>query len=110
MQGVPARRRDDSLQDDATMNRPYGLVAAILSGLFVCGCGQRGALFLPGDRSEMQTELPEVDRESLEERIEGAVDDEEENAEREDPDPVRSEDEDTDPEPLYDPSSPPPDQ
>jgi len=88
------------------MKRPYGLVAVILSGLFASACGQKGALFLPGDRSEMQTELPEVDRESLEERIEGAVEDEDENAMRE-PDPARSGDEDADPEPLYDPSKPP---
>ncbi|MGH8167492.1 MAG: LPS translocon maturation chaperone LptM [Woeseiaceae bacterium] len=89
------------------MKRPYGLVAAILSGLFVCACGQKGALFLPGDRSEMQTELPEVDRESLEERIEGAVEDEDENANREDREPAGSGDEDADSEPLYDPSKPP---
>ena len=89
------------------MKRPYGLVAAILSSLIVCACGQKGALFLPGDRSEMQTELPEVDRESLEERLEDAVEDEDDNANREDPEPVRSEDDDPDPEPLYDPSAPP---
>ena len=89
------------------MKRPYGLAATILSGLFVCACGQKGALFLPGDQSEMQTELPEVDRESLEERIEGAVEDKDENANRENSDPARSGDEDADPEPLYDPSKPP---
>jgi predicted small lipoprotein YifL len=105
--GVPARRRDDTIQDDATMKRPYGLAAAILSGLFVCACGQKGALFLPGDKSEMQTELPEVDRESLEERIEEAVEDEDENASRENRDPTRSGDENANPEPLYDPSKPP---
>ena len=89
------------------MKQPYGLAATILSGLFVCACGQKGALFLPGDKSEMQTELPEVDREALEERIEGAVEDEDGNANRENPGPARSEDENANPEPLHDPSKPP---
>jgi len=38
--------------------------------LLVCGCGQKGPLFLPGDRSQVQTELPPIDRDALEEAIE----------------------------------------
>lgn len=44
--------------------------AAILTCLLVSGCGQKGPLFLPGDRSQVQTELPPLDRDSLEDAFE----------------------------------------
>jgi predicted small lipoprotein YifL len=89
------------------MKRQHGLtaayLAALLSTLVFCGCGQKGPLFLPGDRSEMQTELPEPDRESLED----AAEDEDENTHRDTPDADVSEDENADPERLADPAAPP---
>jgi predicted small lipoprotein YifL len=48
----------------------YQYAAAILTCLVVYGCGQKGPLFLPGDRSQMQTEVPPLDRDSLEDVFE----------------------------------------
>jgi predicted small lipoprotein YifL len=76
---------------------------AILTGLLVCGCGQKGALFLPGDRSQVHTELPEMDREALEEALE---DDDEEDAPAV-PRRERSQADDDEAEPFVDPASPP---
>ncbi|MEX2123683.1 MAG: lipoprotein [Woeseia sp.] len=79
------------------MKRQYGFtaaaVAALLASLVVCGCGQKGALFLPGDRSDLQTELPELGRESLEDAAQ-----EEEKADRKNPDAGVATDENQDPE------------
>ena len=33
-------------------------LALILCLLFVAGCGQKGPLYLPGDPSEMKTDVP----------------------------------------------------
>jgi predicted small lipoprotein YifL len=48
----------------------YQYTATILTCLLVYGCGQKGPLFLPGDRSQMQTEVPPLDRDSLEDAFE----------------------------------------
>ena len=40
-------------------------IGIVLAALVLAGCGQKGPLYLPGDPSEVQTELPEIDRESL---------------------------------------------
>jgi predicted small lipoprotein YifL len=84
------------------MKRQYEYLAAILTCVLVCGCGQKGALFLPGDRSQVQTELPPVDRDSLEGRFED--EDEEETGDVPDRPPI----EDDDGEPLIDPAAPRP--
>lgn len=39
---------------------PAALLAAAL--LLIAACGQKGALYLPGDQSEIQTELPQLER------------------------------------------------
>lgn len=83
------------------MKRQYGYVAAILTSLLVCGCGQKGPLFLPGDSS--QTELPKMDRDALEE----ALEDDEEEGTHDVPDTERPQIEDDDAEPFIDPASPP---
>jgi predicted small lipoprotein YifL len=86
------------------MKRQYGYLG-ILTCLLVCGCGQKGPLFLPGDRSEVQTELPPLDRDSLQETLE----DGQEEAKRDAPDSERPQSEDDVAEPFIDPASPPPD-
>lgn len=46
-----------------TMFNPLPALTACL--VLVAGCGQKGPLYLPGDPSEMQTEIPEIDPDSL---------------------------------------------
>lgn len=41
------------------MFNPFPVLAACL--LLLAGCGQKGPLYLPGDPSEMQTEIPEIE-------------------------------------------------
>lgn len=45
------------------MFNPFPVLAACL--LLLAGCGQKGPLYLPGDPSEMQTEIPEIEAGSL---------------------------------------------
>ena len=45
------------------MFNPLPVLAACL--VLVAGCGQKGPLYLPGDPSEMQTEIPEIGPDSL---------------------------------------------
>lgn len=45
------------------MFNPFPVLAACL--FLLAGCGQKGTLYLPGDPSEMQTEIPEIDPGSL---------------------------------------------
>jgi hypothetical protein len=82
----------------------YQYVAAVLTCLLACGCGQKGALFLPGDRSQVQTELPPLDRDSLEDAIEG----DDEDGTRDVPESERPPAEDDVAEPFTDPAAPPP--
>jgi predicted small lipoprotein YifL len=86
------------------MEHQYRYALAILTCLLVCGCGQKGPLFLPGDRSQVQTELPPLDRDSLEE----AVEDDDEEGTRDVPDTERPPIEDDVVEPLMDPAAPRP--
>jgi len=86
------------------MEHQYRYVPAILTCLLVCGCGQKGPLFLPGDRSQVQTELPPLDRDSLEE----AVEDDDEEGTRDIPDIERPPIEDDIVEPVMDPAAPRP--
>jgi predicted small lipoprotein YifL len=44
----------------AIMNHSLPLTAAFLVALLLSGCGQKGPLYLPGDPSEVQTEIPEI--------------------------------------------------
>jgi predicted small lipoprotein YifL len=37
---------------------PAGLIFAACTALVLGACGQKGPLFLPGDPSEIQTEIP----------------------------------------------------
>jgi predicted small lipoprotein YifL len=96
------------------MARPYGFLAALLAGLLTCGCGQKGPLFLPGER-DIQTELPKMDREALEDALGDELDDpddkveDDENRSPEVPEAVRPEDGDDEAEPFIDPASPPAD-
>ncbi len=46
-----------------TMYNPLPVLTACL--VLVAGCGQKGPLYLPGDPSEMQTEIPEIEPGSL---------------------------------------------
>jgi predicted small lipoprotein YifL len=39
----------------------------LLAVLLVSGCGQKGPLFLPGNPSEMQTEVPAKDPQQVDE-------------------------------------------
>jgi len=84
------------------MKNPFA--AAVLTCLLMCGCGQKGPLFLPGDRSQVQTELPPLDRESVEEAFED--DNEEETPVV--PGTERPPAEDDEAEPFIDPASPRP--
>jgi predicted small lipoprotein YifL len=77
--------------------------AAILTCLLVCSCGQKGPLFLPGDRSRVQTELPPLDRESVEEAFEDNQEETPVVPGTERPPPA-----DDDAEPFIDPASPRP--
>jgi len=45
------------------MFNPFPVLAACL--LLLAGCGQKGPLYLPGDPSEMQMEIPEIGPGSL---------------------------------------------
>ncbi len=45
------------------MFNPFPVLTACL--LLVAGCGQKGPLYLPGDPSEIQTEIPEIEPGSL---------------------------------------------
>lgn len=87
------------------MKRRYGLSVAILASFLVSGCGQKGPLFLPGDR-DIQTELPEMDREALEEALDEEGGDDEDGS-RDDPESVRPETGEDEAEPFIDPASPP---
>jgi len=89
------------------MTRKHAFPAAILAGLLVCGCGQKGPLFLPGDRSDIQTELPKMDREALEDALDDELE-EDEDRPREGPETVRPETGDDEAEPFIDPASPSP--
>jgi predicted small lipoprotein YifL len=40
----------------------------LLAALLVSGCGQKGPLFLPGNPSEMQTEVPAKDPQQVDEK------------------------------------------
>jgi predicted small lipoprotein YifL len=44
------------------MKPRYGFTVALLSSVLISGCGQKGPLFLPGDPTQIQMELPELDR------------------------------------------------
>jgi predicted small lipoprotein YifL len=82
----------------------YQYVAAVLTSLLACGCGQKGPLFLPGDRSQVQTELPPLDRDSPDEAFEG----DDEDGTRDVPETERPPIEDDVAEPFTDPAAPPP--
>lgn len=55
-----------------------GLFFAACAALALAACGQKGPLYLPGDRSEIQTEMPRVPTEpaNREERQEADSDSE----------------------------------
>lgn len=40
------------------MIKPARLTAALLTALACAGCGQKGPLYLPGNPSEVRTEVP----------------------------------------------------
>jgi predicted small lipoprotein YifL len=82
----------------------YQYLAAVLTSLLACGCGQKGPLFLPGDRSQVQTELPPLDRDSLDEAFES----DDEDGTRDVPETERPPVEDDVAEPFADPAAPPP--
>jgi predicted small lipoprotein YifL len=48
------------------MNSHYRL-ALVLGLLFAAGCGQKGPLYLPGDPSQIKTEVPPQDQNQTEE-------------------------------------------
>lgn len=51
------------------MNIRYLLEPVLLLALlFAAGCGQKGPLYLPGDPSEIKTELPRQDESRTEEQ------------------------------------------
>lgn len=50
----------------------------LLALLFAAGCGQKGPLYLPGDPSEIKTELPRQDASRTEEKEDDEEEDEEE--------------------------------
>jgi predicted small lipoprotein YifL len=85
------------------MKHPYAHPAVLLACLVVTGCGQKGPLFLPGDRSELQTELPPLDRDALEEAFENGAD-----QAGDVPDTERPASEDDAAEPFIDPAKPKP--
>ena len=85
------------------MKQKLKIVLPILACLFACACGQKGPLLLPGDRSQLHRELPELDGEALEE----AFEDDDEEGTRDVPDTERPQTEDDEAEPFIDPASPP---
>ena len=92
------------------MTPKYAFPAAILAAFLACGCGQKGPLFLPGDRSDIQTELPRTDREALEDALDDELGEEREAEERDRqvPETVPPEAGDDEAEPFIDPASPSP--
>jgi predicted small lipoprotein YifL len=86
------------------MKQKLKLILPVLVCLLACACGQKGPLFLPGDRSQVHTELPEMDRDALEE----AFEDGEEEGTRDVPDTEQPQDTDDESEPFIDPASPSP--
>ena len=85
------------------MKQKLKLALPLLTCLLACACGQKGPLFLPGDRSQVHTELPEINREALEE----ALEDDEEEGTRDVPGTERPQSTDDEAEPFIDPASPP---
>ncbi len=61
------------------MNSRYSLVL-LLALLFAAGCGQKGPLYLPGNPSQIKTDVPRQDEGQTEE-------DDEDDAEEEAQDP-----------------------
>ena len=47
------------------MNKQYCL-ALVLGLLFVAGCGQKGPLYLPGNLSQIKTDVPRQDQSQIE--------------------------------------------
>lgn len=84
------------------MTQKIQFVLPLLACLFVGACGQKGPLFLPGDKSRLHTELPEIDREALE----GVLKEDDEEGARV-PDTERPQSSDDEAEPYIDPASPP---
>ena len=84
------------------MKQKLQFILPVLACFLVCACGQKGALFLPGDRSQVQTELPEIDREALED----AFEDDQERGTRDIPDAERPQSTEDEAEPFIDPASP----
>lgn len=82
------------------MKQQRALLAIVLAGSIACGCGQKGPLFLPGER-DAQSEIPELDRETIEEMLEGGEDE----ARR--PSRTRPEQRQDEAEPYTDPAAPP---
>jgi predicted small lipoprotein YifL len=85
------------------MKQKLKFVLPVLACLLACACGQKGPLFLPGDRSQVYTELPEIDREVLEDAFES----DEEEGTRDVPDTERPQSDEDEAEPYIDPASPP---
>lgn len=59
------------------MNIRY-LLALFFALLFAAGCGQKGPLYLPGDPSEIKTEVPRQDESRAEEKEDDDEEDHEE--------------------------------
>lgn len=86
------------------MTQKLRFVVPLIACHILCACGQKGPLFLPGERSELYTELPELDREALED----AFEEDEEEGTRDVPDTERPQSTDDEAEPFIDPASPAP--
>jgi len=61
------------------MNSRYSLVLLLVL-LFAAGCGQKGPLYLPGNPSQIKTDVPRQDEGQTEEDDEDDEDDEDEEA------------------------------
>ncbi len=59
------------------MNSRYSL-GLLLALLFVAGCGQKGPLYLPGNPSQIKTDVPRQDESQTEDDDEDDEDDEDE--------------------------------
>jgi predicted small lipoprotein YifL len=63
------------------MNSRYSL-GLLLALLFVAGCGQKGPLYLPGNPSQIKTDVPSQDEGQTEEDDEDEDEEEEEEEEQ----------------------------
>lgn len=68
--------RNSSLRPSAV---PLAILSVLAPVLLLGGCGQKGPLYLPGNPSEIRTEVPEQNAPAAEQSIEDQTDEDEDS-------------------------------